>query len=225
MITAISRAKSDVRSVLHARWYRMLVTCAEHRSSLRHVCPRWNSFEAFCEDMGAPPEGRSILCLRDENKGYAPGNVFWGTRRDRQQTVAHARVIEWEGKRLSLTGWARELQLLPETLRKRLATMSPEKALSARKWPNRHAPRTKSLNKSSSFPGVSWRPTERKWEAKLRHSGRLIHLGLFPCERAAAQAVQRARLEIAVRPKSSRVTTGCLGSFGPDQSIGHVDRR
>lgn len=40
------------------------------------VCPRWDSFENFLEDMGEKPEGHSISRL-DHNGHYEPGNCVW----------------------------------------------------------------------------------------------------------------------------------------------------
>jgi hypothetical protein len=49
---------------------------------------------------------------------------------------------------------------------------------------------TKESRGTSIYPGVSYRPKNNKWEAKIKINGANKHLGLFKNELDAAQAYQ-----------------------------------
>ncbi len=184
-----------------AAWYQMLVRLAgQGRGRGRHVAPQWRaSFDAFLEDVGPPPSARHVLCLKAPDIGFIPGNVYWGTRVERQQYVSHATTIEYRGEVRSLRGWAREIGLRPETIRERiLRGASAEQALSPTRWERRFAPRQKATSNSSSrFVGVSYRPKDACWEAKLKVKRHLYYLGIYHTEAEAAAAVREGREIIA----------------------------
>lgn len=83
------------------------------------VCERWSEFENFLADMGKRPEGMSIE--RDKVDGnYEPGNCRWATDVEQANNRRSTRYIEFNGKRQSMTMWAREIGINPLTLRARL---------------------------------------------------------------------------------------------------------
>lgn len=90
------------------------------------VCDRWReSFEAFVEDMGLRPEGKSIDRI-DNDRGYEPGNCRWATPEEQATNRRRTRFWEHEGVRLTLPQWAKRLGMRTGTLERRVYVM---------KWP------------------------------------------------------------------------------------------
>ena len=84
------------------------------------VCDRWmNSFENFYADMGDRPEGTSIERI-DNDRDYCPGNCTWATANEQSANQRTNRIIEHDGKRLTLTQWSRLTGLSKHTISRRL---------------------------------------------------------------------------------------------------------
>jgi hypothetical protein len=90
------------------------------------VCARWhNSFENFLEDMGACPKGMSIERI-DNNKGYSPSNCKWATRIEQARNTRTNHIVQYEGKQLTISAWAKEVGISKGCLYDRI---------SRNKWP------------------------------------------------------------------------------------------
>lgn len=79
------------------------------------VCKEWQDFEAFFNDMGEAPEGCSIDRI-DGNKGYEPSNCRWSTPQEQGNNTSSNRVIEHDGKSQTISQWARDIGIKPNTL-------------------------------------------------------------------------------------------------------------
>jgi hypothetical protein len=44
------------------------------------ICSRWESFNAFLEDMGKKPSGDLSIERKNNSMGYSPKNCVWATR-------------------------------------------------------------------------------------------------------------------------------------------------
>ena len=83
------------------------------------VCEDWMDFEKFYKDMGAAPDGMSIDRI-DGNKNYEPSNCRWATKKSQANNMSSNHVIEFNGKSMTLSAWASERGIKPNTLLYRL---------------------------------------------------------------------------------------------------------
>lgn len=81
------------------------------------MCDEWyDSFEKFCEDMGPQPFPKASIDRRDNNQGYSKANCRWATRTTQNRNKSNNRYFEYNGKRLLLPDWAKELGIGLKTL-------------------------------------------------------------------------------------------------------------
>lgn len=112
------RAKGHERTFsnpLYRIWQSMKTRCYNERNpnyarygakGIR-ICQRWlDSFDAFVDDMGHPPEGCSIDRI-DPYGDYTPENCRWATRMAQSQNQKRTRFYQWQGESLCLTEVAR----------------------------------------------------------------------------------------------------------------------
>lgn len=132
---AKSRKASSVthgmtKTAEYRSWYAMKQRCTNPRhKSFRdyggrgiRVCDRWlNSFENFLADMGTKPSPQHSIERKDGDGGYEPGNCVWATRTEQNRNTRNNTFLTHGGRTQHLSEWARELEVSPATLCKRIA--------------------------------------------------------------------------------------------------------
>ena len=107
-----------VKTPEYLAWVEMKRRCTKYNRSTAHryigrgisVCNRWaNSFENFFSDLGFKPTPKHSLERLDNDGRYEPGNVVWATIEQQVFNRCTTRRVTFNGKTLSLAGWAREV--------------------------------------------------------------------------------------------------------------------
>jgi hypothetical protein len=110
-------------------WYMMKQRCLNptDRSYANYggrgitVAPEWiNNFAVFLADVGRRPDPSYSLDRIDNDGIYEPGNVRWTTRREQMNNKRTNRLITHDGRTQTISQWAQELGLNPETIHSRL---------------------------------------------------------------------------------------------------------
>lgn len=103
-------------------WASMISRCTSVGNSAYHnyggrgitVCERWrNSFGLFLNDMGKRPSPKHSLDRfpNNETGGYEPGNCRWATRKQQSSNQRTNRWLEYNGRKMILADWVRELNV------------------------------------------------------------------------------------------------------------------
>lgn len=117
------------RTAEYMAWAGMIQRCTNKKSREYHnyggrgitVCERWRSYVSFLADVGRrPSELYSLDRFPDVNGNYEPGNVRWATGREQGNNMRKNVRLELNGKTQTMTEWAREFRIDPNTIATRL---------------------------------------------------------------------------------------------------------
>jgi response regulator of citrate/malate metabolism len=89
------------------------------------VCAEWRDYRHFkaWADASGYSEGLTIDRI-DNDKGYAPSNCRWATRKEQQNNRRCCVYIEHGGQRMTVTQWSETLGVPRHTVRKHLKAMN-----------------------------------------------------------------------------------------------------
>lgn len=121
------KASNLVNSPTYHSWVGMKQRClnASHDAYENYggrgisVCDRWMKFENFFEDMGEKPNGLEIDRI-DTNGDYEPNNCRWTDRITNIRNRRNTRWLTHGGKTMTLSEWARYLNVPRERISRRL---------------------------------------------------------------------------------------------------------
>lgn len=84
------------------------------------VCPEWERFEQFFQDMGHPPSPQHSLDRIDNDKGYSSDNCQWADRKQQMRNRRNTRFLTFKDQTKSLAEWAEIIGLPQDRLYARL---------------------------------------------------------------------------------------------------------
>ena len=84
------------------------------------VNEKWKDFKEFFKDVGLRPSPKHSIERVDNNKGYTPGNVIWGTVNQQANNRRNNILIEYNGVMLTIAETARKYNVDYQLLRSRL---------------------------------------------------------------------------------------------------------
>lgn len=123
-----SRRKNKPRTPEHACWLGIHDRCRNPKNKAYRfygargirVAPEWSEFMRFLADVGPRPSPAHSLDRIDTRRGYEPGNCRWATKDVQMNNMTSNRFLDYRGKRLTVTQWARIAGMKSSTLRRRL---------------------------------------------------------------------------------------------------------
>lgn len=80
------------------------------------VCERWKDFTNFLADMGEPPTRKHSIDRINNDGDYEPSNCRWATRKEQASNKRSNILMTLNGKTQTLTEWAIEIGVKPNTV-------------------------------------------------------------------------------------------------------------
>ena len=109
------------------------------------ICPEWDDYEVFFNDMGNEYEEGLSIDRKDRDKGYCKANCHWITKGDQSRNrPTFNRNITIDGATKTLSEWCREYGITTAGFRSRVSKgWTEEKAITTPKGPSGPPPNKK----------------------------------------------------------------------------------
>ena len=85
-----------------------------------HVCPDWDDFLTFVDDVGPKPSSKHYLCRKNVNGSYFPENCEWRLPAQQARNRRTNIQITVSGKTQIAKDWAVERRMSQQTICRRL---------------------------------------------------------------------------------------------------------
>jgi hypothetical protein len=120
----------NYHGMYHTRFYRVwcniLQRCEDENSGEykryggRGIKCLWNSFEEFKNDMFSTYKDGLSIDRINNNGNYSKENCKWSTPQEQANNRRTNHYLEYNGKKLSIADWARELGFTYDTIKLRI---------------------------------------------------------------------------------------------------------
>lgn len=85
------------------------------------VCKEWHDFMNFYNwAINNGYSEKLTLDRKDGNKDYEPSNCRWATRKEQSNNISSNIIFEFNGRKMTMAEWSRELSINRNTLDKRI---------------------------------------------------------------------------------------------------------
>ena len=125
ILQSVQSQTTSHRPELYMVWQGMKCRCynKNHPTYVRYgargitICDQWrHSFKKFEADIGPRPSRKHTIDRIDNNGNYEPGNCRWSTRYENTRNRSCTRLIEFDGKEMTISEWARHLGIRVHSL-------------------------------------------------------------------------------------------------------------
>lgn len=128
-------ARNSLRQAwLHMRWRCSDRATGHHRrryfSRGIRVCDRWESFEAFMQDMGPRPTPKHSIERIDNNGDYSPDNCCWASKADQMLNRSTTRRFVYQGETFSINKAAKRVGIGFAAMKARIERYGVDVAMS-----------------------------------------------------------------------------------------------
>lgn len=127
--------------------------------------PDWDAFSVFLEYIGLAPTQEHTLDRIVNKLGYVPNNIRWASKQTQSENRDNVIWLEYEGKKKTLTEWARSTYQNKSTLLKRYKAGWDTKGIITGVKPGFILPEFR-IPRDHPWPEAF----KRQWETKYRDS-------------------------------------------------------